>query len=265
MVVYTRFIMAASNSTVETIVVGKLDHKKMCFPWVILVQSTCVQHIFQCSDNFFGLTINLRVIGDPTVQSLTVNMPLLATKLVKWIKWGHENVYGPVTAAKSIYEYEEDFHNHHFLSLNIAKVLWRNRLAYMIIKVSCVSTSHISILNRHNRTLKLTDSASRSEACLWQWKKAVASDASPPPIFHQNLRPHLYKYISLYVFYNLYFFLIWNSVTVHIIYLFIFINTFYKLFHIIILLHIIVIVGNANENKFYYKSNGFFFLKQEKL
>lgn len=44
--------------------------------------------------------------------------------------------------------------------MNSVKVSWRNTLTHGIIKVSCVSTSRVPFIKRHDRTFKLTDPAS---------------------------------------------------------------------------------------------------------
>ncbi|KAK4834733.1 hypothetical protein QYF36_027452 [Acer negundo] len=74
-----------------------------------------------------------------------------------------KNVYGPVTAAKTIYEDEKAYLiiiSLPFVDLQRVKVSWRNTLTHGIIKVSCVSTSCIPLIKRHDRTFKLTDPAS---------------------------------------------------------------------------------------------------------
>ncbi|GER43516.1 HSP20-like chaperones superfamily protein [Striga asiatica] len=73
------------------------------------------------------------------------------------------NVYGPVTAAKTIYEDEEGYLiviSLPFVDLQRVKVSWRNMLTHGIIKVSCTSTSRTPFIKRHNRTFKLTDRSS---------------------------------------------------------------------------------------------------------
>lgn len=72
-------------------------------------------------------------------------------------------VYGPVTAAKSIYEDEEGYLiiiSLPFVDLQRVKVSWRNTLTHGIIKVSCVSTSRMPFIKRLDRTFKLTDPSS---------------------------------------------------------------------------------------------------------
>ncbi|KAF2288706.1 hypothetical protein GH714_010881 [Hevea brasiliensis] len=74
-----------------------------------------------------------------------------------------KNVYGPVTAAKTIYEDEEGYLiiiSLPFVDLQRVKVTWRNTLTHGIIKVSGVSTSCMPFIKRHDRTFKLTDPAS---------------------------------------------------------------------------------------------------------
>ncbi|GAB4833774.1 sequence orphan Slt1 [Ancistrocladus abbreviatus] len=70
------------------------------------------------------------------------------------------NAYGPVTAAKTIYEDEEGYLiiiSLPFVDLQRVKVSWRNTLTHGVIKVSCVSTSCVPFIKRHDRTFKLTD------------------------------------------------------------------------------------------------------------
>lgn len=74
-----------------------------------------------------------------------------------------KNVYGPVTAAKTIYEDEAGYLiiiSLPFVDLQRVKVSWRNTLTHGIIKISCVSTSGTPFIKRHDRTFKLTDPAS---------------------------------------------------------------------------------------------------------
>ncbi|KAA8516443.1 hypothetical protein F0562_016736 [Nyssa sinensis] len=73
------------------------------------------------------------------------------------------NVYGPVTAAKTIYEDEDGYLiiiSLPFVDLQRVKVSWRNSLTCGIIKVSCLSTSPMPFIERHDRTFKLTDPSS---------------------------------------------------------------------------------------------------------
>ncbi|KFK36646.1 hypothetical protein AALP_AA4G151800 [Arabis alpina] len=102
---------------------------------------------------------------------LTVNPPPPAIEVHQneIPNWSNEfsgamkNVYGPVTAAKTIYEDEEGYLiiiSLPFVDLNNVKVSWRNTLTHGIIKVSCVSTSRVPFIKRHDRTFKLTDPAS---------------------------------------------------------------------------------------------------------
>ncbi|XP_022744193.1 uncharacterized protein LOC111295093 [Durio zibethinus] len=74
-----------------------------------------------------------------------------------------KNVCGPVTAAKAIYEDEAGYLiiiSLPFVDLQRVKVSWRNTITHGIIKVSCVSTSGMPFIKRHDRTFKLTDPAS---------------------------------------------------------------------------------------------------------
>ncbi|KAJ4719854.1 HSP20-like chaperones superfamily protein [Melia azedarach] len=71
-----------------------------------------------------------------------------------------KNVYGPVTAAKTIYEDDEGFLiiiSLPFADLQRVKVTWRNTPSHGIVKVSCVSTACMPFIKRHDRTFKLTD------------------------------------------------------------------------------------------------------------
>ncbi|KAL3825995.1 hypothetical protein ACJIZ3_022024 [Penstemon smallii] len=73
------------------------------------------------------------------------------------------NNYGPVTAAKTIYEDEKGYLiviSLPFVDLQSVKVSWRNTPTHGIIKVSCVSTSRAPFIKRHGRTFKLTDKTS---------------------------------------------------------------------------------------------------------
>ncbi|KAG2685822.1 hypothetical protein I3843_10G136300 [Carya illinoinensis] len=74
-----------------------------------------------------------------------------------------KNVYGPVTAAKTIYEDKEGYLiviSLPLVDLQRVKVSWRNTLTHGIIKVSCVSVSRMPFIKRHDRTFKLTDPSS---------------------------------------------------------------------------------------------------------
>ncbi|PSS23757.1 Photosystem I assembly protein like [Actinidia chinensis var. chinensis] len=73
------------------------------------------------------------------------------------------NVYGPVTAVKTIYEDEEGYLiiiSLPFVDLQRVKVSWRNHLTYGIIKVSCLSISRMPCIKRRDRTFKLADPSS---------------------------------------------------------------------------------------------------------
>lgn len=70
------------------------------------------------------------------------------------------NAYGPVTAAKTIYEDEEGFLIVVSLpcaDLQRCKVTWKNTLSHGIVKIVCVSTGCMPVLKRKDRTFKLTD------------------------------------------------------------------------------------------------------------
>lgn len=70
------------------------------------------------------------------------------------------NVYGPVTAAKTIYEDEQGYLI--IISLPLAdlervKVTWWNNLTHGVVKISSVSTARMPFIKRNDRTFKLTD------------------------------------------------------------------------------------------------------------
>eukprot|EP00268_Persea_americana_P004336 TRINITY_DN1136_c0_g1_i10.p1 TRINITY_DN1136_c0_g1~~TRINITY_DN1136_c0_g1_i10.p1 ORF type:complete len:510 (+),score=109.39 TRINITY_DN1136_c0_g1_i10:1040-2569(+) len=70
------------------------------------------------------------------------------------------DAYGPVTAAKTIYEDEGGYLimvSLPFTDLQRVKVSWRNTLTHGIVKILCVSTARMTFIKRHNRTFKLTD------------------------------------------------------------------------------------------------------------
>lgn len=71
-----------------------------------------------------------------------------------------KQVFGPVTAAKTIYEDNEGFLiivSLPFADLERVKVTWRNTHSHGIVKISCVSTANMPFIKRHDRTFKLTD------------------------------------------------------------------------------------------------------------
>ncbi|KAG9147879.1 hypothetical protein Leryth_003477 [Lithospermum erythrorhizon] len=73
------------------------------------------------------------------------------------------DVYGPVTAAKNIYEDEKGYFiliSLPFVDHQKVKVSWRNSLTRGIIKVSCESISRSPIIKRQGRTFRLSDPAS---------------------------------------------------------------------------------------------------------
>ncbi|KAF8369771.1 hypothetical protein HHK36_032207 [Tetracentron sinense] len=70
------------------------------------------------------------------------------------------NIYGPVTAAKTIYEDDEGYLiivSLPFADLQRVKVSWRNTLTHGIVKILCLSTARMPFIKRHDRTFKLTD------------------------------------------------------------------------------------------------------------
>ncbi|KAG9151492.1 hypothetical protein Leryth_015112 [Lithospermum erythrorhizon] len=78
-----------------------------------------------------------------------------------------KSAYGPVTAAKTIYEDEEGFLiivSMPFVDLQKVKVTWRNTHTHGIVKISYASTGGMPTIRRQDRTFKLTDPA--PEHCL---------------------------------------------------------------------------------------------------
>lgn len=80
--------------------------------------------------------------------------------------WLHEftgvmrNVYGPVTAAKTIYEDEQGYLiiiSLPFADLKRVKVTWWNNLTHGVVKISSLSTACMPYIQRNDRTFKLTD------------------------------------------------------------------------------------------------------------
>ncbi|XVF20075.1 hypothetical protein REPUB_Repub11eG0167100 [Reevesia pubescens] len=70
------------------------------------------------------------------------------------------NVYGPVTAAKTIYEDEEGYLiiiSLPFADLQRVKVSWWNNLTHGVVKISSISTACMPFIKRSDRTFKLTD------------------------------------------------------------------------------------------------------------
>ncbi|XP_021887656.1 uncharacterized protein LOC110806957 [Carica papaya] len=80
--------------------------------------------------------------------------------------WIHEfsgvmkDVYGPVTAAKTIYEDEQGYLiiiSLPFADLEKVKVTWWNTLTHGVVKISSASTACMPFIKRNDRTFKLTD------------------------------------------------------------------------------------------------------------
>ena len=70
------------------------------------------------------------------------------------------HVYGPVTAAKTLYEDEEGYLimvSLPFSDLQRVKVSWKNTPTHGVVKILCVSTARMPYIKRHDRTFKLTD------------------------------------------------------------------------------------------------------------
>ncbi|GFZ18003.1 HSP20-like chaperones superfamily protein [Actinidia rufa] len=71
-----------------------------------------------------------------------------------------KNVYGPVMAAKTIYEDEEGYLiiiTLPFADPERVKVHWWNNLTHGVVKISSVSTACMLYIQRNDRTFKLTD------------------------------------------------------------------------------------------------------------
>lgn len=72
------------------------------------------------------------------------------------------STYGPVTAAKTIYEDDQGFLiivSMPFADLERLKVTWKNTLSHGIVKIFCVSTGCTPIIKRRDRVFRLTDPA----------------------------------------------------------------------------------------------------------
>ncbi|XP_010520119.1 PREDICTED: uncharacterized protein LOC104799350 [Tarenaya hassleriana] len=73
-----------------------------------------------------------------------------------------KNINGPVTAAKTVYEDANGFLiiiSLPLVDLGKVKVTWRNTPGHGIVKISCVSTTCMPFIKRHDRTFKLSDPA----------------------------------------------------------------------------------------------------------
>ncbi|KAL5581029.1 hypothetical protein UlMin_013471 [Ulmus minor] len=71
-----------------------------------------------------------------------------------------KNLYGPVTASKTIYEDENGYLiiiSLPFADLTRVKVTWWNNLTHGVVKISSVSTACMPFIKRNDRTFKLTD------------------------------------------------------------------------------------------------------------
>jgi hypothetical protein len=80
--------------------------------------------------------------------------------------WLHEftgvmtKTFGPVTAAKSIYEDDKGYLimvSLPFVDQPRVKVSWRNSLTHGIVKIICTSTARMPQIRRHGRAFKLAD------------------------------------------------------------------------------------------------------------
>ncbi|KAK8928716.1 hypothetical protein KSP39_PZI017744 [Platanthera zijinensis] len=72
------------------------------------------------------------------------------------------HAYGPVAAAKTIYEDDVGYLimvSLPFSDQNKVKVFWRNDLTHGIVKIHCMSTGQMPLIKRHGRTFRLTDAS----------------------------------------------------------------------------------------------------------
>ncbi|CAL9767346.1 unnamed protein product [Musa acuminata subsp. burmannicoides] len=70
------------------------------------------------------------------------------------------HAYGPVTAAKTIYEDDDGYLimvSLPFADQQRVKVSWRNSVMHGILKIICASTARMPYVKRHDRTFRLTD------------------------------------------------------------------------------------------------------------
>ncbi|RRT69357.1 hypothetical protein B296_00016961 [Ensete ventricosum] len=70
------------------------------------------------------------------------------------------HAYGPVTAAKTIYEDADGYLimvSLPFADQQRVKVSWRNSVMHGILKIICASTARMPYVKRHDRTFRLTD------------------------------------------------------------------------------------------------------------
>ncbi|CAN6921179.1 unnamed protein product [Brassica oleracea] len=100
---------------------------------------------------------------DSSSSEKSLDMKINTTELLPWsneFTGVMKDVYGPVTAAKTIYEDDKGYLI--IVSLPLVdpervKVTWRNTPTHGIVKISCTSTACEPFIKRHDRTFKLTD------------------------------------------------------------------------------------------------------------
>jgi hypothetical protein len=139
-----------------------------------LLNGTNLSLSTQPSDHGNGEAVNLSTLcnkrkhgndGDSNSHSdrgLDMKMHPVVPSWVNEFSGVMKNIYGPVTAAKTIYEDDEGFLiivSLPFADLQKVKVTWKNTPSHGIVKICCVSTAGMPFIKRHNRTFKLTDPA----------------------------------------------------------------------------------------------------------
>ncbi|XP_074286694.1 uncharacterized protein LOC141611936 [Silene latifolia] len=105
-------------------------------------------------DNEF-LQMNSHSDGNFDIESHLVE-PLWSREFTGVMK----NNFGPVTAAKNIYEDDKGFLiivSLPFCDMQKVRVTWKNNPSHGIVKVACVSTAGSPLIKRQGRTFKLTD------------------------------------------------------------------------------------------------------------
>ncbi|XP_031267690.1 uncharacterized protein LOC116126126 [Pistacia vera] len=98
--------------------------------------------------------------GSHSERVLDTKIQLVESPWINEFSGVMKKVFGPVTAAKTIYEDDEGFLiivSLPFADLERVKVTWRNTPSHGIVKISCVSTACMPFIKRHDRTFKLTD------------------------------------------------------------------------------------------------------------
>ncbi|KAI4331715.1 hypothetical protein MLD38_029871 [Melastoma candidum] len=96
----------------------------------------------------------------PTERNVDMELHLGEPQWLNEFSGVMKNVYGPVTAAKTIYEDDEGYLiiiSLPFVDLQKVKVSWRNTPVRGIIKVSGSSISRTPFIRRNDRTFKLSD------------------------------------------------------------------------------------------------------------